>query len=823
MVSASVVDNRFNSDCFIESSDSNLLQPLKLCVPSPSPKLCVTPPTPNVVSPTSPPLPPQTHDIPKESLLQTVMGKHFPGVTKLKPKKKKSGNPVLVLPHYLAADSKVSHPEVYKKESSGPSRPEFVRHFSQPVVDLKNVALSSYYKRIGRSTQSLSLIEESSYRNLLQQEDMRAEAQHGNRIIRGLRAIRLFPQNKLSKRLIALKCKLQADASMDEEDVEESDSSLNDKDSSCGESDAKKPKVKFERKHNRSSSDSIADAIIKSLSEKNSGLDRVIEVKESPGSSPTSPSRKESYTGLEFSKHGASCTNFNPLSSGIGRTSSYIPSPEVHITVSESFLRLPTNDDGPELRYVDGHLISNTSSNISSTSDSSSSEEDASEDYSFDAAFKDMSKTPYEHPSPSPLTLSASFSFQVSDSCSADTSNNDTPQTENSHIMKQAVFDESNVENEKSSDVYYFDSSKPDSVSQQPGKITTLSSSVNSVASTTKSFQISDTPSVSVLKNNEMTDVPSSLVKTVIDTKPTSLESSSLFHTDTAYKDGIDNVQIPPVSETDSNLESYLKNDMISQKSENNCHPSITPIKENNVKKIEDIASHSKELSQNPSILNAEHVPIPETVLDVLHNQESVEHCTSVEDDNGNNLSIDGKVSVASQSFSPDSNTTSACNLDVVDVDVRCKTNSSVIGMQKWPVGKVNVVGMLNIPTSPLHKSQSASTLCSCPTATVEHDTNGEQASPCCLGDLQFQNIKHGPCFVLPSRQQQMQFSGGEEDKAPASSPPVPVPAPAPALGSKISPSPAKLSTLPGIHRRSSDSDLSITPKGIYFQFCSML
>ncbi|XP_021942758.1 C2 domain-containing protein 5 isoform X5 [Zootermopsis nevadensis] len=61
-------------------------------------------------------------------------------------------------------------------------------------------------------------------------------------------------------------------------------------------------------------------------------------------------------------------------------------------------------------------------------------------------------------------------------------------------------------------------------------------------------------------------------------------------------------------------------------------------------------------------------------------------------------------------------------------------------------------------------------------------------------------------------QQHQQQYSGGEEDRQTAGSPQQV--GPVSAAGSKISPSPAKLSTLPAIHRRSSDSDLSITPKG---------
>ncbi|XP_069698681.1 C2 domain-containing protein 5 isoform X5 [Periplaneta americana] len=59
---------------------------------------------------------------------------------------------------------------------------------------------------------------------------------------------------------------------------------------------------------------------------------------------------------------------------------------------------------------------------------------------------------------------------------------------------------------------------------------------------------------------------------------------------------------------------------------------------------------------------------------------------------------------------------------------------------------------------------------------------------------------------VLEQQPQPQLFTAAEDDKQPTGSPP--------SVTAKISPSPAKLSTVPGIHRRSSDSDLSITPKG---------
>ncbi|XP_069698678.1 C2 domain-containing protein 5 isoform X2 [Periplaneta americana] len=609
-VYATVLDGMVGaSSCLVESSDSGLLQPLTLCVAPPSPKLCVTPPTPNLVSPTSPPLTAQPSEGPRQSLLPTLLGSRFASASKLKPKKKKPRHPLLVLPRYLPTDP------------HNMSRPDLGRHFSQPATDLRSI--SSSYKKVGRSTQSLSssVEEAASFRNLLQQEDMRSEAQHGNKFARGLRALRLFPQNKLSKRLIALKTKLQSDSSMEEEEVESKSVG------SCDE-----PKVKFERRHSRSSSDSMAAAIIRSLMESNtSGLDRVVEVKESPGSSPTSPSRKDSYVNT-------TC-----------ELDSSVP-PDVHITISESFLRLPPNDDGPELRYVDGHLISNTSSNVSSTSDSSSSEEDASEDYSIDVPIKD--NTPSIRPTPSPVP-------KTSDGSSSDV----TP------------------------------------IGNAPSLVDTLSA------------------------DNDQSNVYEQVTDDSVYKSATKLDD----HFFSSIQCDIDSENVPSTN-TKSKFEQNFN---------------FSPI--NDTPMNDDISPH-----------RAASASLQPSCPDMFPNQENVEYFHAPAGKGQSNSLSAG-----------------ACKIDVV----------------------------LDIPAaSPLHKSRSATTLSLCPFATVEHVTNE--------GELQFHNIKHGPCFVPPSRQQPQPqlFTAAEDDKQPTGSPP--------SVTAKISPSPAKLSTVPGIHRRSSDSDLSITPKG---------
>lgn len=855
MVSASGVDDR----CFVEQNNSGLLQPQELCVPPSSPKLCVTPPTPSVVSPTSPLL---SNELSKEILSPTVLGPEFSGNTKLKPKKKKSRHPVLVLPRYLSAGSKVDHSLTHHHLIP---RPEYGRHFSQPSVDIRSMAPS--FKKMGRSTQSLtstlkmglstqsltSTLEETSLRNLLQQEDMRVEAQRGSRFSRGLRSIRLFPQNKLSKKLIALKTRLHSDSSMDEDETEFS--SVDVGGDRVQTSYAKKAKVKFERRHNRSSSDSMAAAIIRSLMESNmTGLDRVVEVKESPGSSPSSPSRRESCASIELSKHASGYSgkipefDCSPIDAG---------RPDVHITVSESFLRLPSNDDGPELRYVDGHLISNTSSNVSSTSDSSSSEEDASEDYSLDVPVMDKSLSVCLTPSviPSKIKEIGTVSELPADydkfgeihSSLVDDGSTDTTSVGNAPVFEWSSFDSPHAvstpgctaDSEQMSSVYCFDECKTNADLHEIGsEDTNTSSPVKNISLTIEIYQSMNTQSVSMQQNNDSENVPSFVNKTAENTTTNSDQNYCLSVP--VNDSGKMQVPVPTtgdisveISKSNCNVTHFLRTEevkpteeyLVLQDSGINNHPSSSPLSQCSTSIMQESTSsvfedslHTLEinsipnlpfLSQNENISAA--IPDPRITASVLPNQENVPYISSsAEEGSSNGLSADNSVPVSLLVKTDSDN--SACNLDVVfDVGGSCKTNS-VIGMQNSPVGKVNV-GMLNIPTSPLHKSQSATTLCSCPTATVEHDTNDEQVSPCCGGDLQFHNIKHGPCFVPLSRQQQL-FSAGEEDRQPAGSPQQF--GPVSAVGSKISPSPAKLSTLPGIHRRSSDSDLSITPKGKY-------
>nr|CAD7424059.1 unnamed protein product [Timema monikensis] len=164
-----------------------------------------------------------------------------------------------------------------------------------------------------------------------------------------------------------------------------------------------KSKIKFWKQHIRSSSDSIAAALIRSLMDStNTGLDSVAEVKESPGSSPTSPSRTGSIpTGdidkLSFKKEVPLTRGQIPVSSE-SKTRFIPPTLEIF---PESYLRLPFSEDGPELQYVDGHLIPNKSPALSSTSDSSSSDDDTSEEFSLDISSKE--KTPFRPSPPAPI------------------------------------------------------------------------------------------------------------------------------------------------------------------------------------------------------------------------------------------------------------------------------------------------------------------------------------------------------------------------------------------------------------------------------------
>jgi hypothetical protein len=600
----------------------------------------------------------------------------------------------------------------------------------------------------------------------------------------------------------------------------------------------------------------MAAAIIRSLMESNmTGLDRVVEVKESPGSSPSSPSRRESYASIEVSKH---AVGYLDKESELDSSPIHESPPDVHITISESFLRLPSNDDGPELRYVDGHLISSTSSNVSSTSDSSSSEEDASEDYSLDVPILDKSPSFCTSAStviPSQLnTMNTVSGFQLD--CGSNvgelyspivSGSTDITPTDNVPVLElrtvdssQAVSTSGCLADSEKPNTYYFGESKTNVNLYQQESRATNSGSLAEKVNATILCQYADTQSISVQENNDSENVPFFVNKTAGNTK-TDFEQNCSFSIP-ANDSGKMNipistasynvsVQIPsnynrtPFKHTED-TKSRKEYSVLEDSGIDTKPPSYAPLPEygtkvmqQNTLSVSEETVDTVEISSFPLVLSLPQsentstaTPSPGTAPNVLPNQENVTFdSASVEEVSNNGLSAGHAVHVSPHIKRDSGN--SACKLDVVlDVNCSCKTNS-VIGVQNLPVGKVNV-GMLNIPSSPLHKSQSATTLCSCPTATVKHDTNDEQASPCCGGDLQFHNIKHGPCFVPPSRQQQQQqqFSGGEEERQLTGSPqqagPVSV------TGSKISPSPAKISTLPAIYRRSSDSDLSITPKG---------
>nr|CAD7259953.1 unnamed protein product [Timema shepardi] len=348
---------------------------------STSPHLCVTPPTPHdtIQIPTLPCL---------QEISPTKLGPNFPGVSsQMSLKDKRKRHPVVVIPHYLSSDSKSG---ILLDERRVSLEADKARHFSQPSTNLRHLI---GYKKIGRSTQSLRSVvsDDLALKNLLLQEDMRGEGKRGSIISLGLKSIKLFPKTKLSRKFSVFRPKLQSDSSLYDETTSTVScrSFTTDRPATFARSISQyegstKSKIKFWKQHIRSSSDSIAAALIRSLMDStNTGLDSVAEVKESPGSSPTSPSRTGSIpTGdiakLSFKKEVPLTRGQIPVSSD-SKTRFIPPTLEIF---PESYLRLPFSEDGPELQYVDGHLIPNKSPALSSTSDSSSSDDDTSEESS---------------------------------------------------------------------------------------------------------------------------------------------------------------------------------------------------------------------------------------------------------------------------------------------------------------------------------------------------------------------------------------------------------------------------------------------------------
>lgn len=110
---------------------------------------------------------------------------------------------------------------------------------------------------------------------------------------------------------------------------------------------------------------------------------------------------------------------------------------------------------------------------------------------------------------------------------------------------------------------------------------------------------------------------------------------------------------------------------------------------------------------------------------------------------------------------------------------------------------------------STLHKSKSVTALSGYPSHECESTLSSVLIAP----DYK----EHGPCLI-PSSRNDAEIT----ERIPGSGTPnvsIHVVAQHPSAGVKSSHSPAKVSSVPCIHRRSSDSDLSITPKGKYFKY----
>nr|CAD7393678.1 unnamed protein product [Timema cristinae] len=465
-----------------------------------------------------------------------------------------------------------------------------------------------------------------------------------------------------------------------------------------------KSKIKFWKQHIRSSSDSIAAALIRSLMDStNTGLDSVAEVKESPGSSPTSPSRTGSIpTGdiakLSFKKEVPLTRGQIPVSSD-SKTRFIPPTLEIF---PESYLRLPFSEDGPELQYVDGHLIPNKSPALSSTSDSSSSDDDTSEEFSLDISSKE--KTPFR---PSPPVNSIT----------------------NDAINKKYILGDLNYEN----------------VSHK-----SINLSLDNASSLKKEIFYAPLKFSNASKENI-------LIEDNVKAK-NELQRTTFISNEDSAPIGNNINPMPNYHETDIKCSNSLLKHLTRQQNfeQSSGYNSMRCL--------------PKKDSQTPII--SSHVSMTPVCVNLPN---------------------------------------SAYNVDVFDVDGCCKPsvgNTDPPHRDKTAFSK-NILneGFLSLEVN--LRSKSAGSLCN----SVDKEVPRPPHSSGDLLLLQPHNIEHVPCLPPTSRQQAPVGEEGLTEKLSGS--PATATVQATGAGAKISPSPAKISHVPSsIHRRSSDSDLSITPKG---------
>lgn len=143
-------------------------------------------------------------------------------------------------------------------------------------------------------------------------------------------------------------------------------------------------------------------------------------------------------------------------------------------------------------------------------------------------------------------------------------------------------------------------------------------------------------------------------------------------------------------------------------------------------------------------------------------------------------------------------------NLDKIEHDLACPKINIVCYDQEEKACSLSAPLSTGSLMSPIHKSKSATALIDYPS----HECESALSSALIAPDYK----EHGPCLIPSSRNDAEVERIASGTPGSASHPPISQSA---AMG-RASHSPAKVSSVPCIHRRSSDSDLSITPKGNY-------
>ncbi|XP_047101853.1 C2 domain-containing protein 5 isoform X1 [Schistocerca piceifrons] len=722
---------------------------------------------------------------------------------------------VKVIPSYLSTDYKTENSRILCSRK----RPQYSRHLSYTYDKTDNSDVSQGLNMFRKSTQSLSVGHcGDSMKQLINKMQIphKEQTTSNNRFIRAVKLLPFFHNVKWKSTLSALKGKLHHDVYSSKRQFHfklHKYSVFPNRLSSISNVEAKQTAVNVSNllPYYATGETPVHSTLESSFHQ----LDSVTEVTEGSGSSVTYP------------------TCDRNVDESINDTAN---DSDLTLISASSYLRLPRPDDGPELQYVDGHLMSNIRDLSSSSSSASSSTDDDVSEFSY----KDEEKIPVT------TSLFQMKNFQINVARpNADTDieqevgifvcNNESTfefsgeaaSVLHGNASVRVILQEDNKEDYKNNTAYTGDTCKPKLATGNNG---TTRSDVNSGTDCLRKIKESDEhrqkyyyapqPAMSnfeisidkraFLAVKDVNDPASSMEKTSdcaceLTAAPCKKYRTVMVVTDHTNrlplhsdKHSVRNIPLVAVTDTslkETMLEKHCSENCVYIRNRRNSWPvtrktSVRYHMNIKTRSVPDIVSFHCYIGNTSLLHSTKHADclfaanrlcVPAVCT------APVKHCSQM---------IDSYFSHKPHYF----------NLSPDALENRRSTLLASNRLEKTV--SVPVVAAADDPDidllyniSPVHKTRSASSVCS---LSVTHGTNFV-GSP--LEDLKHHVIKHGPCLVPISRHVAADDAAQVERT-------VEVPLSLPS-GNKISPSPAKIPAGPsGICRRSSDSDLSITPKG---------